>query len=283
MMKKLFFLLVFLFFFTEISAQVGINTSTPVRGVHVGGAVENVRVEGLNAVNNSDNLGSASTSRVYVDANGDLVLGDEEDVNVAFLVDSDNYLKNVENPTSIVVQTGNNFGYNIAGDPVLGIVGASFTLTQNAILEINYSVSWSIYDANSLDKKRLDDLRARVVQTGIFFIDTATEVAIINDVDGNPINGGPWCIDTNSAGTGCLQYGGLLGLTGQFYNNGNAERGAYNNFRNTASDYVKLGPGTYTALFAARVQVEVTTGAGAAKLYLGSGNDTLQIIAYYYE
>lgn len=277
-------LIITLLFWTSLTfGQVGINTTNPTRGMHVAGASENVRVEGLSALNNESNLGPGATTRVFANADGDLVLGTLDDSNIMMLVDTDNYLNNVENPTSIIVQTGNNFGYNPAGVPVAGIVGASFTLTQNAILEINYSVSWSIYDANALDKKRLDDLRARVIQTGIYFIDTATEVPIINDADGYPINGGPWCIDTNASGDGCLEWGGLLALTGQFYNNGNADRGAYNNFRNTASDYVKLGPGTYTALFAARVQVEVTNGAGAAKMYLGSGNDTLQIVAYYYD
>jgi len=282
-MKKLYlFFWMFLLVF-EILAQVGINNTNPQRGVHLSGATENVRIEGLNALNNNNNLGPGSTSKVYVNSEGDLVLGDTGDTRLSLLVDTNNYLENVENPTSIIIQTGVNFGYNTAGIPVGGIVGASFTLTQNAILEVNYSVTWSIYDANSLDKKRLDDLRARVIQTGIYFIDTATEVPIVNDLDGIPINGGPWCIDTNSSGNGCLEYGGLLGLTGQFYNNGSQVRGSYKNIRNTASDYVKLGPGTYTALFAARVQVEVITGGGAAKMYLGSGNDNLQIIAHYYE
>jgi len=264
-------------------SQIGINTTNPQRGVHVAGSDANVRVEGLNSANNTNNLGAGATSRVYVDANGDLVLGTLNDSSFQLLVDTDNYLENVEDPTSLIVQTGTNFGFNPAGDPVEGIIGASFTLTENAILEINYSVSWSIYDENALDKKRIDDNRARVITTGIYFIDTATEVPIINDVNGSPINGGPWCVDTNAAGTGCLVWGGLLAMTAQFYNNTDDVRGAYNNFRNTATDYVKLGPGTYTALFAARIQVQDTNGAGAAKMYLGSGNDTLQIVAYYYE
>lgn len=281
-MKNLILIIVFLSSIVG-NSQVGLNTNNPVRGVHIAGPTENVRVDGLNATNHPDHLGPGSTSRVYVDGNGDLTLGTSSEIGISILVDTDNYLNNVENPTSIIVQTGTNLGYNTAGVPVGGIIGASFTLTRKAIVEVNYSVSWSIYDAISLEKKRLDDLRARAIQTGIYFIDTATELPIINDVDGNPINGGPWCIDTTPTGDNCLEWGGLLGLTGQFYNNGSQVRGSYKNMRNTASDYVKLGPGTYTALFAARVQVEITTGVGAAKMYLGSGNDTLQIIAHYYD
>lgn len=281
-MKKLILIFVVLFTGAESFAQVGINTTNPRQELHVGGATENVRVEGLNNPNHRDNLGPNSTTKVFVNEYGDLTLGSIGDADIVLLIDATNYLDDVEDPTSIIIQTGNNFGYNPAGMPTGGLVANSFTLTRNAILEINYSVSWSIYNEIWLDKKRIDDFRARVIQTGVYFIDTSTETPIINDVDGNPINGGPWCIDTNSGNTGCLEWGGLLALTGQFYNNGSPSSGAFKGFNNTASDYVKLGPGTYTALFAAYVQVEVTNGAGAAKVYLGSDKDELQIIAHYY-
>ena len=283
-MKKIALVIVFMSGLSSF-CQVGINTDTPLRGIHIGGSDKNVRVEGLNEINHDENLGAGSTTRVYVNGDGDLTLGGDSEVDIELLVDTDNYLNNVENPTSVIIQTGTNLGYNTAGVPVGGINGASFTLTQNAILEVNYSVSYSIYDANALDKKRLDDLRARVIQTGIYFIDTATEIPIIFDASEPPvaINGGPWCIDTTPTGDNCLEWGGLLALAAQYYNNGSQVRGSYKNMRITASDYVRLGPGTYTALFAARVQVEETGGFGAAKMYLGSGNDELQIIAYYYD
>lgn len=280
-MKRLIYIYVVLLV-TGSNAQVGINTSNPQQSLHIGGVTENVRMEGLNDSNNSKNLGPDSSSRVYVNANGDLVLGNYSNENAALIVDSSNYLNSVEDPTSHIIQTGANIGYSKAGIPTEGIVGASFTLTQNAVLEINYAVSWSIYDAIHLDFKRLADVRARVVRTGLYFYDHTTGQAVINNVDNIPINGGPWCIEENSGGN-CLEYAGLVALTGQFYNNASLEHGAYKDFQNTASDYVRLGPGTYTAMFAGRVQVEVTTGAGAAKVYLGSGDDTLQIMAYYYQ
>ena len=282
-MKRKLLVILYILLPVVLWGQIGINTTNPQEGVHVAGSTENIKVDGLNATNNVNNLGSNSTTKVFVDSDGDLVLGTMSDSNLEILVDSGNYLNDVEDPTSLIVQTGVNFGYEKAGIPTAGIAGASFTLTRNAILEVNYSVSWSIYDAQSLEFKRLDDLRSRVVQTGIYFIDTANETAIVNDIDGNPINGGPWCIDVSSSGTNCLEFGGLLGLTAQFYNNGNQDRGSYAGFINNASDYVKLGPGTYTALFAAYLQVEVINGGGAAKMFLGSGKDELQIIAHYYD
>lgn len=289
--KVTFFIL---FCSISIFSQVGVNTENPIRGVHVAGSTENVRVEGLNALNHSNNLGPGSTSRVYANADGDLTLGGESEISVALLVDTDNYLDDVENPTSVINQVGTNLGYNIAGIPVDGIVGASFTLTRKAILEINYSVSWSIYSVHADEKKRIDDIRARSIQTGIFFVDTAIYDAsngqdgfITHDVNNNLINStpeyGPWCIDTNPTDGQCKYYGGLLALTGQFYNNASQVRGSFRKMRNTASDYVRLGPGTYTALFSARAQVEETGGFGSAKMYLGYDNDTLQIIAHYYD
>ena len=60
---------------TGIVAQVGINTQNPQQEVHLAGSTENVRVEGLNAANNVNNLGNGSTTRVLVDEDGDLILG----------------------------------------------------------------------------------------------------------------------------------------------------------------------------------------------------------------
>lgn len=268
--------------FTLAYGQVGINTNDPEQTLHVAGTTSNVRVDGLNATNNSENVGSSGTTRVFADANGDLVLGSAGQ-NVQMLVDTDNYLEDVENSDNIILQTGGGFGYNPAGIPVGG-TGASFTLTGNAIVQINYSVSWSIYKTSASPSKRISDERARIVQTGVYLRqNNYLGAAVINDVDGVPINGGPWCIDINSAGTVCSEVGGLLGLNGQFYNNSNTKNGAYQNFHNTGSDYVKLGPGTYTVMFAGQLAVGDTSMTGAVRMYLGAGNDELQVIAYYYE
>ena len=290
-MKKIILLIAFLFIIDISMGQVGINTTNPQQLVHVADSLANVRVDGLSEANNIDNLGVDQTTKVYVDGNGDLTLGSDLGANnSALIVDSANYLNDVTNPTNDIIQTGVNFGYSKAGIPVAGIVGASFTLTTKAVLEVNYSLSWSIYDAIHHEKKRLDDVRARVVQTGIYFINSEVGhpdegSAIEFDAEGIPINGPfeTWCIDPSASGSTCNEYAGLIGLTAQFYNNANAESGSYQDFRNTASDYVKLGPGTYTALFAAYLQVEVITGGGAAKMYLGTHEDELQILAFYYD
>lgn len=270
-------------------AQVGIYTNDPQQTLHLSGTTSEVRIDGLNTTNNSTNLGAGSTTRVYADANGDLTLDTNGTAGLQILVDSENYLVDEENPRNRVSQVGTTLGYDLAAYPT-DFAGDQFTLTGNAIVEINYSVSWSIYKTRTpAADNRIKDGEARIVQTGIYFREVTDPTdpydgpAVINDLDGNPINGGPWCIDMNASATTCLETGGLLALNGQFYTNTDADDGAYRDFRNTGTDYVKLGPGTYVALFVVRVYVGSVAGTGAIKMFLGPDEDELQIIAHYYQ
>ena len=268
------------------NGQIGINTTNPEEDLHIAGSNSLLLIDGFNDTNNTNNNGTNSNTRIFADTNGDFVLGDASD-NFFLAVNSDNYLDDVENPTSLVNQTGNSFGYTSAGNPS-DAIGSVFRLTRNAIVEINYSLSWSLYDASASPSKRIDDSRARVIQTGIYLrrvtnlFNPLSGPAVTHDLDGVAINGGPWCIDLNSSGTVCHETGGLLGISGQFYNNSDRRNGAYQNFTNRGTDYVKLGPGYYIAQFAAQVAVGVTSGSGASKMYLGSGDDNLQIAVHYY-
>jgi hypothetical protein len=273
-MKKIIFVLLI----TTINfcfAQVGIDTTTPQEELHIAGNNSTIRIEGLNYPNNTNNLGPGSSSKVYANTNGDLVLGVSTD-NVAIIFDSENYLEDVQNPTSLVNQTGEGQGYSQAGIPIGG-TAISFTLTKEAIIEINYSVSWNL-GKNATDISRIDDYRARIVQTAMYFRQgNYLGPAVLNDYYGNPINGGPGCITSS-----CSETAGLLAVHGQFYNNNDGENGEWKNYRNTASDYIVLGPGTYTPMFAAQLAVGDTNGTGAVKLYLGPGMDEVQIVAYYF-
>jgi hypothetical protein len=273
-MRKYYTLFIFTFCST-IFGQVGVNTTNPQEELHVGGATSTIRVDGLNTPNNINNLGTASSTPVYVDADGDLVLGTLAD-NVEILFDSENYLEDVQDPTSLINQVGSGAGFSQGGIPIGG-VAISFTLTKPAIVEVNYSVTWNV-GKNVTPISRIDDFRARIVQTAMYFRqNNYLGPAVINDYYGNPINGGPWCITSN-----CIELGGLLAINGQFYNNIIGNQGEWQNFRNTASDYVVLGPGTYTPMFAAQLAVGNTMGTGAVKLYLGVGMDEVQIVAYYF-
>ena len=100
-MKKLKYILaITCFAFSFAEAQVGINTIDPQQTVHVGGSNSSVQIDGLNATNNTQNVGASGTTRVFVDADGDLTLGSAR-TNVEILVDTDNYLEDVENSMKI--------------------------------------------------------------------------------------------------------------------------------------------------------------------------------------
>lgn len=259
------------------NAQVGINITTPwpEEELHIGGDTSNIRIEGLNSANNPNNLGSSNTSKVFVNEFGDLVLGKLED-NIQMIFDSENYLKDVQNPTSLILQTGEGQGFSQAGIPTLGLA-ASFTLTKPAIIEVNYSVSWNI-GKNVTSTSRIDDFRARVVQTGMYFRkDNYLGAPVVNDYFGNPINGYALCITST-----CSEVAGMIAVNGQIYNNNDNNEGEWRSYRNSASDYVVLGPGTYTPMFAAQLEVGDTNSTGAIKMYLGVENDEVQIIAHYF-
>lgn len=103
------------------------------------------------------------------------------------------------------------------------------------------------------------------------------QAPVVNDYFGNPINGGALCINSS-----CTQVAGMIGINGQIYNNEDKDEGVWSGFRNSASDYVILGPGTYTPMFAAQLEVGDTNATGAIKMYLGVENDEVQVIAHYF-
>lgn len=274
-MKSLYLYLTVLLASFSNAQNVGINTTTPQEELHIAGETSTIRVEGLDETNNINNLGQLSTSKVFVNEFGDLVLGEMTD-NVQLIFDSENYLQDVANPTSIVLQTGEGDGFSQAGIPTLGLA-ASFTLTAPAVVEINYSVSWTVGKNFSVIHK-IDDYRARTVQTGVYFrLNNYLGPAVVNDYFGNPINGGALCITST-----CSEQAGLIAINGQIYNNESKTEGEYQSFRNSASDYVVLGPGTYTPMFAAQLEVGDTNATGAVKMYLGVDKDEMQVIAHYF-
>ncbi|HSD13290.1 MAG TPA: hypothetical protein VLB74_01440 [Flavobacterium sp.] len=262
-MKKIYYLL--LIMPSALFSQIGIKTTTPLEEVHVAGSTSTIRVEGLNATNNSANLGAGNTTRVFVDGDGDLVLGAATN-NIEVLFNPFNYLADPQTTgganANVVNQTGTGSGYTTAGWPRQSGAGLdTFTLTRNAIVEINYSISWEIEKSGN----PVDDQHARVVQTLMYLRRGGPSGPIVtNDLDGVP-----------------LTIGFALGLNGQFYTSGSTA-GANKQGFNTGTDYIKLGPGTYCPMFAAQLAVGNTGGTGAVKMFLGGGQDEVQLIAHYY-
>ena len=272
-MRKTLYIIILVFpYFGQ--AQVGINTTNPQQGLHIAGSNSKLRIEGLSYPNNPDNLGPGNSTRVFVNANGDLILGSVQN-NIAILFDSENYLDDNSAPSiNQITQHGYGDGFTFAGVP-RDIPNSTFTLTEPAIVEINYSVSWYIEKNGS---NRVGDGNARVIQTMMYFRQgNYLGPVVTHDLDGNLI-GGSFQIDNGSA-----VLGGGLGISGQFYNNKHSLKGEYTGFKNTGTDYVKLPPGTYCPMFSAQVAVSDASSSGAMKMYLGTGNDEVQIIAHYYD
>ena len=254
--------------------QVGIKTTNPLQGLHVGGASSTVKIDGLSAAYNALNLGAGNTTRVFADANGDLILAPSSQ-NIAIVFDSENYLKDDSPPSeNEITQHGYGDGFTYAGIP-RDIPNSTFTLTKPAIIEINYSVSWEIEKNNVT---RVGDGHARAIQTLLYFRQGSYLGPVVtHDLDGNLIGG---AFEIN-AGSSIL--GGGLGISGQYYNNKQTNKGEYEKFHNNGTDYVKLPPGTYCPMFSAQLAVSDANSVGAMKMLLGRYNDEVQIIAHYYQ
>ncbi len=272
MKKTLLIIFIFSSFFSL--AQVGVNNTNPQEEVHVSGATSTIRVEGLNAINNPLNLGPNENTRVYANANGDLVLSPVP-ANIEVLFNPANYLADplVTGGASSnqVNQTGVGSGYSEAGWPRQTGSGLStFTLTRPAIVEINYAVSYEIYKSGN----PIDDYHARTAQFYSYLRQGGPAGAIVTtDFDGVAINfaGNP----------------GALGYSGNFYTNGSTlgaggGEGFGKEFYACGHDYIKLGPGTYCPMFAGILFVADTGGTGAVKMQMGGGDDEVIIVAHYY-
>lgn len=259
---------------TLVCSQVGVNTTAPQEELHVEGANSTIRIEGLNAANNVLNHGVNENTRVFVDADGDLVLGNEP-TDIELIFNPENYLDDPldtgGSDTNVINQTGSGFGYSEGGWPRQTGAGLdTFTLTRNAIVEINYSLSYEIYKSG----RGIDDSHARTVQFYVYLRRNGPAGPIVDqDVDGNPLTF-----------AGNL---GALGYSGQFYTNGDEDgadglEGFDKKFYATGHDFVKLGPGTYTPMFAGVMFVADTGGTGAVKMQIGGGDDEVVVVAHYY-
>lgn len=161
---KLLFLtfLTFSLSFAQTSG-VGINEDTPEQALHLGSSTGTIRVDGLNATNNSYNGGEADkTYPLFVDSNGDMTLRttayNNSDGNDAFLSTDP-----INSELSITLAQAND-GYEF-----IEITSYSFTVSRNTVLEMKYSLSIEVYQNNLLTILR--DPYARNI-SNFFTLDT---------------------------------------------------------------------------------------------------------------
>lgn len=166
MRKNLLFLFVFTSFslaYSQVSG-VGINETIPEQALHLGSQTGTIRVDGLNATNNTYNGGEADkTYPLFVDNNGDMTLEtsayNNSDGNDAFLSTDP-----INSEVSITLAQAND-GYE-----AIEITSYNFTIDRNTVLEIKYSLSIEVFQNNLLTTLR--DPYARNI-TNFFTLDTA--------------------------------------------------------------------------------------------------------------
>lgn len=229
--------------------QVGINTDDPKQTLHVEGSEATVKIEGLNEANNAKNLGGSSQTRVFVNTEGDLVLGDTED-NISFILDDENYIP--DNNEKKVVQTGT--GDNFTKIEVNNYTFPSVIMAEEGIMEINYSISWYIRRNNS---EKVSDGAGRTVRTIVYIYD---------------VNNGVYLTDENGVEK-------TFGITGQFYSNNSDTEGAHGFYYNTGSDYVQVPAGVYRLIFGGLVGAY--PDSDNVYVWFGGQKDQVQVIAHY--
>lgn len=151
-------MLLIICFSTSVYSQVGVGTETPQEDLHVSGTDSEIRIEGLNTTNESDNLGGIGLYNVMVNNTGTLRLNPQSG-----LLSSDS---NISSPVSI--QTTSISGLNNAA-----LYQKNFTLEKRAMVVINYyiAVEFRSYDGTS----NINDGRVKVAQNYFYLGDGTTE------------------------------------------------------------------------------------------------------------
>ncbi len=137
-----FFLLLFLLIQLNISAQVGIGTTSPSQSLHVAGSTSTIRVEGLNSANNANNDG-ITESALHVDSNGDLVLKPQFPMILTSLTGTSLIPTpiEIESPTGSVVYTD--------------VASGNFTNSKNGVVIIEFNVQ--VGSISQTDGSIIDD------------------------------------------------------------------------------------------------------------------------------
>lgn len=137
----------YLFLFAPLAllAQVGIGTLNPAADLHVADASGTIRIESLNSTNNPTYNDGVNFAPVFVDGNGDVVLGDGNGGNnndpLNFLIDVPNFID--DNVDANGFGRGVVINNNATGESsVQGLIATvNFTTPVDGYLELKYSVT----------------------------------------------------------------------------------------------------------------------------------------------
>ncbi len=233
---------------TTMYAQVGIGTTNPQQELHVSGNTSTIRIEGLNSANNANNTGLRDQP-VYVNSDGDLKVP-VSPANSEIKISNKNFISN-GSPVHITTGASGESGWGqIYQSP-------SFTLTQPAVVYINYAASFGI--TNIADTAALRDGKPRLVQN-YFFIGDGTSPDF-----------------STSYGTCSQTYTSYVSTGSQFI--------VTQSIINSASDMVILPAGTYSIhlyglVFASDGVTNLNT-SDAFRAKFGTGIDRINVTAFY--
>ena len=133
-------------------AQVGIGTVDPLADLHLAGENATIRIESVDAVNNSTYNDGVKLSKAYVDGNGDIAIGNgtgtSETPPLNFLFNVWDFVPN--DPYATCLGTGTVVNNNDLGETLTSgeITTVSLLVPQDAMIEIKYGITMLIWGAD---------------------------------------------------------------------------------------------------------------------------------------
>ena len=248
-MKKVIFNIVLLLLPSILAAQVGLGTLSPQQDLHVAGNSSTIRIESLNATNNPLYNDGVNLAPVFVDGNGDIVLGNgsgasgQEPLN--FLIDVTNF---IDDDPYAVGATGTVINNTTLQATNSGqITSVPFTAPQDAIMEVKYGVSL-IVSGNDLTTGSASYITYdEAITMEIYFV-----------------------VDIDSDGLSAGELGKLYGLKAQYYETNAGGSIGYPYMNGQA--YLNIPAGNHTMYFYGVVNDQTTSytsiGFGGATDYL---------------
>ncbi len=233
---------------TVTFSQVGIGNTSPQQELHISGSSSTIRLEGLNSTNHANNTG-VRDQPVFVDSNGDMKIP-ASPANAEILVANNNFINDA---STVWVRTGTE-----GQGGWWELYQTSFTLTQAAVVMIDYSVSMTI--TNRAGTAALTDGKVRLIQNYFFMGDGTT-----------------------------ADFSTSYGRAATFYTSGPLAGGSHfvvdGVGGNSASATILLPAGTHSIHIYGFVYggdgVLSPRTSDAFRSTFGGGNDTLQITALY--
>jgi hypothetical protein len=238
-------------------AQVGIGTVNPLADLHIAGENATIRIESLDAVNNTTYNDGIKLSKAYVDGNGDITIGNGSGASgtspLNFLIDVPNFV--VDNPYNITdvtwfqdtgsVVNNNDLGETTAADEITTL---TINVPQDATIEIKYGITMLIIGS---------DITAG---PPYYFVDLDQAVSMLTYIK----------VDLNSDGLVGDELTKVYGRTAQYYTTNNQGIVGYPYMNGQA--YLSVPAGNHTMYFYGQVKDAAdsftSVGFGGAQDYL---------------